>query len=326
MRPISLWQWLFLLLILCFSLLLLLPTSAVAQTNGKITVGRSLSTTDNSPWLSPSGDFAFGFRQLNGSDFFLLSIWYNNIPDRTIVWYANGEKPAPRGSKVDLTADRGLVLTSSQGEELWTSSDQSQLAGAVASGVMNDTGNFVLEDSNFKNLWQSFQHPSDTMLPTQIMERGGVLSSRQSETNFSKGRFQLRFLQETGNLVLNTINLPTNDPNGPYYQIDSTAGDLNTSNSGKQLVFNASGYIYILRENDERITIAQGSLPTGNLYFRVTLNFDGIFTLYSHPKTSAGNESWTPIWSVPDNICQDNPGESMTGVCGYNSVCKINQR
>ncbi|KAE8037043.1 hypothetical protein FH972_009669 [Carpinus fangiana] len=310
-----------------FSLLLLLPTSAVAQTNGKVTVGRSLSTTDSSPWVSPSGEFAFGFRQPNGSDFFLLSIWYDNIPDRTIVWYANGEKLAPRGSKVNLTADRGLVLTSSQGEELWTSSDQSQLAGAVASGVMNDTGNFVLEDSNFKNLWQSFQHPSDTMLPTQIMERGGVLSSRQSETNFSKGRFQLRFRQETGNLVLNTINLPTNDPNGPYYQIDSTAGDLNTSNSGKQLIFNASGYIYILRENDERITIEQESLPTGNLYFRVTLNFDGIFTLYSHPKTSAGNESWTPIWSVPDNICQDIPGDqSMTGVCGYNSVCKINPK
>jgi hypothetical protein len=212
-----------------FFFLLLLPTFAVAQTNGKITVGNSLSTTNNSSWLSPYGDFAFGFHQLNGSDFFLLSIWYNKIPGRTIVWYANGDKLAPRGSKVELTADRGLVLTSSQGEELWTSSDQS-LAGAVAFGVMNDTGNFVLEDSNFKNLWQSFQYPSDTMLPTQIMERGGVLSSRQSETSFSKGRFQLRFLQEAGNLELNTINLPTVDPNGPYYQLNSTAGDLNTSN------------------------------------------------------------------------------------------------
>jgi hypothetical protein len=305
-----------------FFLLLLLPTSAVAQTNGKITVGDSLSTTDNSSWVSPSGDFAFGFHQLNGSDFFLLSIWYNKIPDRTIVWYANGDKLAPRGSKVELTADRGLVLTSSQGEELWTSSDQS-LPGAVASGVMNDTGNFVLEDSSLNKLWESLQYPTDTMLPTQIMERGGVLSSRQSETSFSKGRFQLRFLQE-GNVVLNTINLPTVDPNPPYYQKNSTAGALNTSNSGKQLVFNASGYLYILRENDERIPITEGSLLTGNIYFRVTLNFDGIFTLYSHPKTNTGNESWTPIWSKPDDICQDIPNESLTGVCGYNSVCRIN--
>ncbi|XP_059431142.1 G-type lectin S-receptor-like serine/threonine-protein kinase RLK1 [Corylus avellana] len=312
-----------------FFLLLLLPTSAGAQNNGRITVGTSLSTTDNFSWLSPSGDFAFGFRQLNGSDFFLLSIWYNKIPDRTIVWHANGDKPAPRGSKVNLTAVRGLVLTGPQGQELWTSQI---LTGVAAYGVMNDTGNFVLEDTNFNSVWESFQNSTDTMLPTQIMERGGVLSSRQSETNFSKGKFQLRFVEggndqgiQEGNVVLNTINLPTVEPNGPYYEKDSTVGDRNTSSAGKQLVFNESSYIYILQENDKRITLAQGSLSTGNnLYYRGTLNFDGIFTLYSHPRTSAGNESWTPIWSVPNNICEDIPVGSMTGVCGYNSVCKIN--
>jgi len=65
-----------------FSLLLLLPTFSVTQTNGKITVGVSLSTTDSSSWVSPSGDFAFGFRQsFNSPDFFLLSIWYYNVPD-----------------------------------------------------------------------------------------------------------------------------------------------------------------------------------------------------------------------------------------------------
>jgi hypothetical protein len=300
-----------------FSFLLLLPTFSVAQTNGKITVNLSLSTTDDSPWLSPSRDFAFGFRQsFNSPDFFLLSIWYYNVPDKTIVWHAkiNGDKLAPRGSKVKLTADRGLVLTGPQGEDLWTSQS---LTGDATYGVMNDTGNFVLEDGNFKTVWESFQNPTDTILPTQIMERTGALSSRQSETNFSKGKFQLRFLQG-GNLVLNTINLPTDEPNPPYYENKSTAS--------KQLVFNESGDFYILKENDERITLAQGSLSTGNLYFRVTLNFDGIFALYSHPKTSTGNESWAPIWSVPDNICLGpvDPALSMTGVCGYNSICELN--
>ncbi|MCZ6919651.1 MAG: hypothetical protein O7C60_05065 [Rickettsia endosymbiont of Ixodes persulcatus] len=299
-----------------FFLLLLLPTeSAVAQTNAKlITVNSSLSTTDNSSWLSPSGDFAFGFRQFNSTDLFLLSIWYDKIPDRTIVWYADyGDNLAPRGSKVELTADQGLALTGPQGEDLWTSQT---LTGTVAAyGVINDTGNFVLEDSSFNKVWESFQNPTDTMLPTQIMGRGGVLSSRQSETKFSKGKFQLRFVQE-GNLVLNTINLPTDFPNEPYYQQNSEV-----SSPGKQLVFNDSGYFYILKENDERIAITQGGLSTGNYYLRVTLNFDGIFTLYSHPKNSTGNQSWTPIWSVPDNICDY---ISMTGVCGYNNVCKLN--
>ena len=170
-----------------FFLLLLLPTFVVAQTNGKITVGDSLSTTDNSSWVSPSGDFAFGFRQLHGSHFFLLSIWYNKIPDRTIVWYANGVKPAPRGSKVVLTAVRGLVLTGPQGKELWTSFDQSR-TGVVVSGVMNDTGNFVLEDSSLDKLWESFQYPTDTMLPKQIMEReGSFLPDSQRPTSPEEG-------------------------------------------------------------------------------------------------------------------------------------------
>jgi hypothetical protein len=56
-----------------------------------------------------------------------------------------------------LTAVRGLVLTGPQGEELWTSFDQSR-TGVVAFGAMNDTGNFVLEDSNFNKLWESFQY------------------------------------------------------------------------------------------------------------------------------------------------------------------------
>jgi hypothetical protein len=86
-----------------FTLLLLLPISAVAQTDGYITVGNSLPAAENSSWLSPSGDFALGFRQHNNSDFFLLSLWYDKIPDRTIVWHAKGAPLAPRRSKVEIT-------------------------------------------------------------------------------------------------------------------------------------------------------------------------------------------------------------------------------
>uniref|UniRef100_A0A2N9J8G3 non-specific serine/threonine protein kinase n=1 Tax=Fagus sylvatica TaxID=28930 RepID=A0A2N9J8G3_FAGSY len=137
------------------------------------------------------------------------------------------DNPAPRGSKVELLADRGLVLTSPQGVELWK---PNTFVGTVAYGVMNNTGNFELQDSNFNNIWESFKNPTDTLLPTQSMERGGVVSSRQSETNFSKGRFQLR-LQDDGNLVLNSINLPTTYANEAYYE-SGTLGDSNTSSPG----------------------------------------------------------------------------------------------
>ncbi|XP_018832270.2 G-type lectin S-receptor-like serine/threonine-protein kinase RLK1 [Juglans regia] len=310
---------------LLVSLLILLPISTVAQSNGNITVGDSLTAAANSSsWLSPSGEFAFGFRPHNDRDFFLLSIWFAKIPDKTIVWYANGDKPAPGGSKVALTADRGLVLTDPRGQQLWSSQT---IIGTVASGVMTDAGNFVLEDREFNKAWESFNSPTDTLLPTQNLERGGVLSSRQSETNFSKGRFQLR-LQQDGNLVLNTINLPTDYANAPYYASGTTSSDdTNPSSPGRELVFNESGYMFILRENDQRFPLKQGQQveSSSDFYFRATLNFDGVFTQYSHPKAPNSNRSWSSHWSQPENICVSSLVEAGIGVCGYNSICGLKE-
>ncbi|KAK7843454.1 g-type lectin s-receptor-like serine/threonine-protein kinase rlk1 [Quercus suber] len=302
-------------------LLILLPISAVAQNDASyVNVGSSLTATDenSTSWLSPSGDFAFGFSPLNQKDLFLLSIWFAKIPDKTVVWYARLDNPVPRGSKVELITDRGLVLTGPQNDELWTTNSTGTLFG-----FMNNTGNFVLEDSNFNKLWESFKNPSDTMLPAQIMERGGVLSSRRSEINFSKGRFQLQ-LGDDGNLVLHTINLPTDNPNEAYYESHTTAGDSGTSSPGEQLVFNESGYMYLRRENNQRVALRQARVgSTADFYFRATLNFDEVFTQYSHPRTSNANGSWNPIWSVPDNICVASNAKTGSGTCGFNSICTL---
>ena len=307
-----------------FFLLILLPIFSIAQSNGNVTVGKSLTADDNSTsWLSPSGNFAMGFRQLDQKDLFLLSIWFAKIPDKTVVWYPRLDNPVPRGSKVVLTADNGLVLTGPQGDELWRSIT---IIGTVAYGVMSNTGNFVLQDSNFNNLWETFKYPSDTLLPSQTVERFGVFYSRKSETNFSKGRFLLR-LRDDGDLVLNTINLPTDNPNDPYYKsgTTATAGDSGTSSPGKQLVFNNSGYIYVLRENNQTFPLTKVTLEsTADFYFRATLNFDGVFTQYSHPKSSNANGSWTALWSIPNNICLASlVSTAGSGTCGYNSVCTI---
>ncbi|KAF3974621.1 hypothetical protein CMV_002071 [Castanea mollissima] len=302
-------------------LLILLPISAVAQNDpGYVNVGSFLTATDenSTSWLSPSGDFAFGFSPLKQKDLFLLSIWFARIPDKTVVWYARLDNPVPRGSKVELINDRGLVLTGPQNDELWTSNSTGTLFG-----FMNNTGNFVLQDSNLNSLWESFKDPRDTMLPAQIMERGGVLSSRQSENNFSKGRFQLQ-LGDDGNLVLHTINLPTDNPNEAYYESQTTAGDNGTLSPGKELVFNESGYMYILKDDNQRVALRSERVEsTADFYFRATLNFDGVFTQYSHPRTSNASGSWNPIWSVPDNICVASNAKIGSGTCGFNSICTI---
>lgn len=199
---------------LLFLILLLLPFSAISQTNdGNISVGSTL-TAGAGPafWLSPSDDFAFGFRKLD-NDQFLLAIWYHKIAQKTIVWYANGDNPVPRQSRVELT-NKGLILRQPQGDqELWRT--EIPTATALAYGLMNDTGNFMLVDTSSRTVWESFKQPTDTLLPTQVMEAGGFLYSRQRETNFSRGRYQFR-LHDDGNVVINPINFLGNKTYNPY--------------------------------------------------------------------------------------------------------------
>ena len=129
---------------LCLLALCLLPYVSVAQTNYQnISLGWSLVASDNSrPWLSPSRDFAIGFHRLDNQNLYLLSIWFDKIPNKTLVWYANGDNPAPLGSRVQLTRDGQLSLTNPDGAEIWT--PKSGTSGLVTYAALLDTGNLIL--------------------------------------------------------------------------------------------------------------------------------------------------------------------------------------
>ncbi|RDX94523.1 G-type lectin S-receptor-like serine/threonine-protein kinase RLK1, partial [Mucuna pruriens] len=311
-----------------FCSIILIPflpiTSVVAQTKTNLAIGDShTASASTSPWLvsSPSGDFAFGFLPLEDTpDFFILCIWYAKIQDKTIVWFANRDKPAPKGSKVELSADDGLVLTAPSGEQLWNTGG---LSVRVSSGAFNDTGNFVLQDGASNSVWESFKDYRDTLLPYQTLERGQKLSSKLRENDFNLGRFEL-FFQNDGNLVMHSINLPSGYANENYYQ--SGTIESNTSSAGTQLVLDRLGELYILGQKSEKYNLSEGGggvSPT-QFYYRATLNFDGVFILYQHPKgSSSGSGGWTPVWYQPDNICKAYLASASSGVCGYNSICSL---
>ncbi|XVE86293.1 hypothetical protein DITRI_Ditri18aG0023800 [Diplodiscus trichospermus] len=269
-----------------FNLLLFfaLPALVAAQT-ANISLGSSLvASKDSSPWLSPSKEFAFGFHPLDDQNLFLLAIWFDKIPGKTIVWYANKGKATPAGSKLELGVDGRFTLTDPQGKEIWPNS----VVDKAAYAAMLNTGNFIVADNNSNYIWESFNNPTDTMLPTQTMERGRLLSSRRTENSYDKGRFQLRLLPD-GNLVLNPIALPTQKAYDAYYISDT---------------YDAA--------NDK---------------FWATLDVDGVFTQYVHPKSptngSSWVQSWTPVWFVPQDICSDMKGDLGGGVCGFNSYCTL---
>ncbi|KAJ0772020.1 putative protein kinase RLK-Pelle-SD-2b family [Helianthus annuus] len=298
-----------------------LPFSIVAEQingTGSVPVGASLTATDNGmPWLSPSGDFAFGFQRIQ-QDNFLLSIWYDKIPEKTIVWCPKGGPMVPRGSKVELRDGRGLVLSDPQGKEVWTSGSN---ISDRAYGFMNDTGNFVIVDGISGKVWESFRFPTDTILPTQVMERSGELISKISETNFTLGRFQLTLLQD-GNLILRKRDIRSGVLYNTYYR--SGTRDSNRSIAGKQLIYDETGYMYVLKGSGQIVDLNRKDAINSRLYYqRATLESNGVFTQYYYPKNPTGNTDWTVLRPLPDYICDWIDGTDGTGACGFNSVCSL---
>ncbi|XP_062083922.1 G-type lectin S-receptor-like serine/threonine-protein kinase LECRK3 [Humulus lupulus] len=306
--------------ILCFFLLfMLLLCSSTAQAQRNISLGSSLTAANNnlSSWESPSSDFAFGFQQI-GKDGFLLAVWFNKIPERTIVWSANGENLVQEGSTVELTK-LGLVLQDPNRNQIWTSG----LSGTdVAYGAMLDTGNLVLANHNSANLWESFKEPTDTLLVGQTLSQNMTLVARYSETNYSSGRYHF-VLQLDGNLVLYTRNFPLNTSNFAYWE-------TNTHN-GIQLIYNQSGYMYLEAKNGTILHMlsSNGTNATQDFYQRAILEYDGVFRQYVYPKTndqrsSGWNMAWTQLSaSIPSNICLQILNKIGGGACGYNSYCML---
>ncbi|KAK3439465.1 hypothetical protein EUGRSUZ_C04329 [Eucalyptus grandis] len=331
-----------------------LPLFTEAQFSGNLTLGNSSTANDqNSSWSLTSGEFAFSFRRM-GAGAYLLAIWFEKIEDKTIVWSANGNSLAPEGSKVQLTADGGLVLTDPRGRELWSSG----LTGTgLAYAAMLDMGNFILASANHVNLWDSFSQPTDTILPTQQLNLGANVKARYSEMNFSTGRF-LFALQTDGNLVLYATPAPlvvsdaywaTNtitagrigfrlifNQSGQVYLTDRNGTILNTITAGRigfRLIFNQSGQVYLTDRNGTILnTITAEPVPTSGYYQRAILEYDGVFRQYIHPKTANSSSGWPMRWSmvsspVPSNICT-RINRDGTGACGFNSYCTLadNQR
>ncbi|CAK9158424.1 unnamed protein product [Ilex paraguariensis] len=136
-------------------------------------------------------------------------------------------------------------------------------------------------------------------------------------------------MQKDGNLVLYPRNVATNFPYKAYFAT-GTWDAANSSNTGYQLIFNEMGSMYVLKRSNERYFLhpTQPALPASDYYLRATLNFDGVFVLYSHRKNFSDESNWKALWSLPENICADvvgGEGNKGSGPCGYNSVCRLNE-
>ncbi|XP_010245277.1 PREDICTED: G-type lectin S-receptor-like serine/threonine-protein kinase LECRK1 [Nelumbo nucifera] len=288
---------------LLFLFLIFFTLTAAQQTSSKISLGSSLSPTTNSSWLSPSGQFAFGFYQYaNG---YAVGIWFAKIPTKTVIWTANrDDPPLQQDSRLVLTRDGRLILQT-------TASQSTSIAEAAQSASwasMLDTGNFVLCNSSGNIIWQSFDFPTDTILPGQPLLVEGKLVSSTSETNHSSGWFYI-IMQSDGNLVQYPMQNAKAETS--YYASDTCCRrdnvTLNFTDDGALNLYNTTGI------NIKNLYNGGVQCRTnGFISCRWTMDVDGIFRLYVLGQS--GN------WSTSVHL---NPRSCPTGMCGLNGYCVV---
>ncbi|ERM96997.1 hypothetical protein AMTR_s00074p00192300 [Amborella trichopoda] len=279
------------LMLLLFSVIISF-SSAQSQ---NISLGSSLSATPNSRglsyWLSPSGNFAFGFYPLKDPQQFLVGIWMPKTPEKVLVWCANRDGPPfSVGSFITLSMNGGHILNDSQAQL------EPILLNSVPafSASMLDEGNFVLYNSASRVIWEIFDSPTDTILSGQTLST--ILSSSVSETNHSTGKYQL-IMQIDGNLVLYYLadgakTIPTLAE--AYWSMETYGKGI-----GATLNLAQDAHLYLLDSNGSNIKNITNSQDRSSNY-RARLEPGGNFQLFL--QNLEGNGS-SIVWSAPNEPC-----------------------
>ncbi|CAN6304519.1 unnamed protein product [Urochloa humidicola] len=170
------------LLLLNLFLLLAVPapaaaSSAPASTTTTDTVTPAAPLAGNRTLVSSgSGKFVLGFFAPDTDDASrtYLGIWFNNIPVRTVVWVANRDNPVlgtPADAKLAILSNGSLAIIHN-GDLVWaTPPPPPPPSASNATAQLQDDGNLVLRVPSRSGsggaavAWQSFDHPTDTLLP-----------------------------------------------------------------------------------------------------------------------------------------------------------------
>ncbi|KQK06744.1 hypothetical protein BRADI_2g28137v3 [Brachypodium distachyon] len=297
----------------CFLLLLVLLTAsslprppAVVAARESLARGASIAVEDHATNIlrSPNGAFACGFYAVSPT-VFTFSIWFARARNRTVVWTAAPAHPVhSQGSRVALDKRGGpLVLTDFNGEPVWSSAS-STTAAAASRAVLRDSGNLVVEDAAGRALWQSFDFPTDTLLPTQRLTATTRLVSSGSgyySLGFSDYAM-LSLFYDNGNF--SSIYWPN-----PYNNY--VANNRRIYNFTRVAAMDARGSF--LSSDNANFLAADLGVATGEygqVMRRLTLDADGNLRLYS-----LQNATWAVTWMAFGNPC------TIHGVCGANAVC-----
>nr|GEU99518.1 G-type lectin S-receptor-like serine/threonine-protein kinase At4g27290 [Tanacetum cinerariifolium] len=152
------------------SLYLFVQSTSVShlQSSSSDTITPLTPLKDGDTIVSSRGFFEMGFFSPGNSKNRYIGIWYKNLPTKTVVWVANRETPLTDNSGVLKVINPGVLTIINRNNTItWSSNTLKTTQNPTAQ--LLDSGNLVVKDKNDKlslnPIWESFNHPGDTLLP-----------------------------------------------------------------------------------------------------------------------------------------------------------------
>ncbi|XP_020109177.1 receptor-like serine/threonine-protein kinase SD1-8 isoform X1 [Ananas comosus] len=277
---------------------------------------RTQNITDGQTLVSPSGIFELGFFGSGLPTKRFLGIWYKVTPN-VIVWVANRDRPLNDSSGVLAINDKGVLVLLDRSTNVIFSSNSSNAINPTVQ--LLDSGNLVLkaqsttnDPSNNTFIWQSFDYPSNTMLPGMKVGKNlktgfeRSLSSWKSSDDPTRGDYTYSMdTQGSPELYMRNLGRPVYRT-GPWNGLRfSGIPEMTTYENMFDFNFTASS---------EEITYGYGD-KQGSSMSRVVLNETGDMQRLVWDQST---QSWNQFWSAPKDQCD------FYAKCGPFAACNAN--
>ncbi|KAL4625488.1 hypothetical protein ACB092_05G030000 [Castanea dentata] len=275
------------------------------------TIRSSQSINDTEYIISNGNVFKLGFFSPENSTNRYLGIWYSNISVFTVTWVANREKPLKDSSGVlTISEDGNLVVLNGQAEILWSSNVSNSVTNSSA--TLGDSGNLILRvDATGLVLWESFQHPSDTILSRMKLstsskkDQAVQLTSWKSPSDPSIGSFS------AGIYPLNIPEAFAWKEGRPYWRSGPWNGQVFIGMPNWNPGYH-TGFTFI---DDTNGTVFETFTGLDVLHLsKIVLDWEGngVLTYWDD-----GKEDWEVVHKNPEDECD------VYGTCGAFGSCDL---
>ncbi|GLJ06362.1 hypothetical protein SUGI_0037140 [Cryptomeria japonica] len=335
---------------LCEPKLFVLPSNWTVVSNSSLAAlnteqGTFSAVTDGegNPVMSEDNRFRFGFINVNSSGEFILSIVLvvntTSSGFGTEIWTANRQRTVAEGAVLSLESSGDMILKDTDGTEAWnisTGKTQNKTIAMQMSGnlqIYNTTNSSLFSSSSL--VWQSWDHPTHTLLPGQSLKTGYTLVSNYSATSASQGSYKL--VMEPGGMVLYyksmfdepywSRGLPGLDYGGIlrpcFYPSSSQNAEAVYTGPELRISFNES--IVNSSTSCSNGTTSLNLAPSLNdtQYRFLRLDIDGNLRSYMIPQVP-GTNNISSAWTADFGLDQSEKCV-LPKVCGPNGICRSGQ-